>query len=194
MSGSSKSQKALSIREISPRAVNISFRRWKQVRWMRRPVSRQSRTLSNLWRRATEFKRRSQDLILRGSKLAHLLSEFRCFHVFIASASNEGIREPDFKFPVLGRLTINSYGCEAKFVAFVLHGFVGDRANCMLVGVLGCSIHLGRWVWIRESGPFTFTNFFVSVLSPAIHQRKCSLDRPRDPCRAGCSNSDLISR
>jgi hypothetical protein len=61
--------------------------------------------------------------------------------VFIESVSNEGIREMDFEFPVLGRLTINSDGCEAKFVAFVLHGFVRCRANCVLVGVLGCSKH-----------------------------------------------------
>jgi hypothetical protein len=103
--------------------------------------------------------------------------EFRLFHFFIESASDQGIRETGFKFPVPGGLTVNSYGCEVKFVAIVLQGSVRGRANCMFVCILQCSKHLGRCVWIRESGPFTFTNFFVSVLSPAIHQRKCSLDR-----------------
>jgi hypothetical protein len=37
-------------------------------------------------------------------------------------------------------------------------------------------IALGYWVWKGKHGPFTFPIFFVNVLSPAIHQRKCSFD------------------
>jgi len=51
------------------------------------------------WPRATAFERRYLALRLGGPKPAHLLLEFRLCHVFIESASNDGIRETEFKFP-----------------------------------------------------------------------------------------------